>query len=265
MAARHPTRLALYSENDKKYPRELLELDGKLYFVGADGKIKILNPSGKIIIKDKDGNIIGEVDPTTGGTITFPDASTLIADSGVEAAAYGPTENASPAHGETFVVPQLTVNAKGFVTGAVDRVITLPSTAAHPTITMATNTTSNATPKFGSTFTAIDSITKDANGHVTKVNTKTITLKKPSTTYTVNVNTAWTGSAAPYSKSVTVTGLTASDTPIVDVVLSSTYATAQTQLENFSKIFRAVTGANTLTLYSNAKTTGTITLQIKVV
>lgn len=263
---RQPVRLALYSEKDVKYPRELLELDGKLYFVDQSGNIKVLNPSGKIIITDKDGNVIGEVDPTTGGTIKFPDvAEELIKESGVAAGSYGPTANASPAHGDTFNVPEVTVNAKGFVTKVTNRVITLPSAAAHPNIETAADTTSAATPNFGATFTAVDSITRDDNGHVTKINTKTITLKKPSTTYTAAVNTTWSGTAAPYTKDITVTGITATDTPIIDVVLSSTYATAQTQLEDFSKIFRAVTAANKITLYANAKTTAAITLQIKVV
>ncbi len=47
---------------------------------------------------------------------------------------------------------------------------------AHPSITTETDTTSTASPSHGGTFTTIDSITRDLNGHVTKVNTKTITL-----------------------------------------------------------------------------------------
>ena len=47
---------------------------------------------------------------------------------------------------------------------------------AHPTITMGTDTTTTATPAFGESFTAISGLTKDANGHVTKIETKTITL-----------------------------------------------------------------------------------------
>lgn len=47
---------------------------------------------------------------------------------------------------------------------------------AHPTVTMGTNTTSTAGVTLGGTFTVIDSVTKDSNGHVTKINTKTITL-----------------------------------------------------------------------------------------
>lgn len=48
--------------------------------------------------------------------------------------------------------------------------------ASHPTISTSNDSTSTATPEHGRTFTAVDSITRDSNGHVTKVNTKTVTL-----------------------------------------------------------------------------------------
>lgn len=48
--------------------------------------------------------------------------------------------------------------------------------SAHPTITAGTNTTTTANPEFGGSFTAIGTITKDTNGHVTAYETKTITL-----------------------------------------------------------------------------------------
>lgn len=46
----------------------------------------------------------------------------------------------------------------------------------HPTITKSADTTSTASPSHGGTFTCIDSITRETNGHVTKINTKTVTL-----------------------------------------------------------------------------------------
>lgn len=47
------------------------------------------------------------------------------------------------------------------------------------------NNTSTASPASGGTFTAIDSITTNARGHVTAINTKTVTLPvDPNTTYT---------------------------------------------------------------------------------
>jgi hypothetical protein len=62
----------------------------------------------------------------TGGTITS--AGTIAhAESGVTAASYGPSANASPAHKGTFTVPQITVNKYGHVTGVTNRTITLPA------------------------------------------------------------------------------------------------------------------------------------------
>lgn len=46
----------------------------------------------------------------------------------------------------------------------------------HPTIPVTSDTTSTATPSFGGTFTVVDSVTRDANGHVTTINVKTVTI-----------------------------------------------------------------------------------------
>ena len=64
---------------------------------------------------------------------------------------------------------------------------------SHVSITTETDTTSTGTPAHGGTFTCIDSVTRDSNGHVTKVNTKTVTLPSDSNTDTLvtqNVSTA---------------------------------------------------------------------------
>lgn len=55
---------------------------------------------------------------------------------------------------------------------------------AHPTVSKSTDSTSTASPSAGGTFTTVDSVTRDSNGHVTKVNTKTVTL--PSNSITVD-------------------------------------------------------------------------------
>ena len=57
-------------------------------------------------------------------------------------------------------------------------------TINHADITR-TNATSTATPAYGGTFTAIDSITTNARGHVTGVNTKTVTIPASDNTDTV--------------------------------------------------------------------------------
>ena len=50
----------------------------------------------------------------------------------------------------------------------------------HPAIPVTTDTTSTASPTAGGTFTAVDSVTRDSNGHVTAINVKTITLPSAS-------------------------------------------------------------------------------------
>ena len=54
----------------------------------------------------------------------------------------------------------------------------------HPTITKSADTTSTVSPTHGGTFTVVDSVTREANGHVTKINTKTVTLPADSNTDT---------------------------------------------------------------------------------
>ena len=55
----------------------------------------------------------------------------------------------------------------------------------HPTISMGTDDADTATPAFGATFTAVGAIEKDANGHVTKVTTRTVTVPNAAATSSV--------------------------------------------------------------------------------
>lgn len=87
-------------------------------------------------------------------------------------------------------------------------------------------------------------------------------VAKKIVTYTATLDTTWSGSAAPYSKEQTISGILASDTPIIDIVPSSTYATAQSQEEGWSNIYRAVCAANKITFYAHEKPT--VSLPIKI-
>lgn len=92
---------------------------------------------------------------------------------------------------------------------------------AHPTITMQTASTSAASPAHGKTFTAIDNITKDGNGHVTQINTKTITLPGETNLSTATATTA----ASTLSHSGTfkaITGLNVSGHKITPVTTTFT-------------------------------------------
>lgn len=53
--------------------------------------------------------------------------ATTLANSGVTAGSYGPSANAAPVHGGTFSVPYVTVDAKGRLTSASTKTITMPS------------------------------------------------------------------------------------------------------------------------------------------
>lgn len=53
--------------------------------------------------------------------------SATLSNSGVTAGKYGPSDNVSPAHGGSFTVPYLEVDAKGRATAASNKTITLPT------------------------------------------------------------------------------------------------------------------------------------------
>ena len=68
--------------------------------------------------------------------------------------------------------------------------------------------------------------------------------------YTATIAAAgWTGSG-PYTNSVTVNGLLTTDTPTMDLVASSTYATAESEIADYAYIYKATCAANTLTVYA---------------
>lgn len=115
------------------------------------------------------------------------------------------TSTTNLSHGDTFTaIKTVTSDDKGHITRVDTETVTLPTYKAgdnisftpntdndeitikssHESITTNTDTTSTASPSAGDTFTTVDSVTRDSNGHVTKVNTKTVTL--PTTSVTVD-------------------------------------------------------------------------------
>lgn len=86
------------------------------------------------------------------------------------------------------------------------------------------------------------------------------------TTYTATLTTTWTGSSAPYTQTVTITGITSSDTPIVDVILSSTTSTALSQLEAWGCVSKIETATDSITVTClEDKPITAIPIQLKVV
>jgi len=84
--------------------------------------------------------------------------------------------------------------------------------------------------------------------------------------YTATIQAAnWSGSEAPFSQSVSVSGILSTDTPIIDVVMSGTYGTDIERSSQWNYVYRAVTGANSITFYAKTKPTIDLPVQIKVV
>lgn len=104
----------------------------------------------------------------------------------------------------------------------------------------------------------VDGVTSNIQ---TQLNGKAIT-----NTYTATLSTSWSGSSAPYTQTVTVSGITSSDTPIVDVVLSTTTSTALSQLEAWGCVSKITTSTNSITATClEDKPTTAIPIQLKVV
>lgn len=110
-------------------------------------------------------------------------------------------------------------------------------------------------------------ITQDSsNRFVTDAEKTTWNGKANTVTYTGTLASAsWTGASAPYSQTITVTGMASTDNAVTDVALTGTYATDQAILTNFAIVYRMVSGTNQVTAYANAIPTADIPLQFKIV
>lgn len=101
----------------------------------------------------------------------------------------------------------------------------------------------------------------DAYG-ITSADISNWNAKATKTVLTATITAAgWTGSG-PYTNTVTVSGLLATDTPTMDLVASSTYATAQSEIADYGHIYKAVCSANTLTVYATSVPTVDLNIQL---
>lgn len=82
------------------------------------------------------------------------------------------------------------------------------------------------------------------------------------TKYTATIGISWTGSVAPYSQTITVSGLLAADTPLVDIVQTGTEATDATMRDNWGKVTRITTAAGSITVYASEAIAATIPIQL---
>lgn len=83
-------------------------------------------------------------------------------------------------------------------------------------------------------------------------------------TWTATVSTTWTGSSAPYSQAITLSGLLATDNVQIALIPSnaSNMTTTKAEQKELAKIYAGVTSANTLTLYAKSATTQQISIVV---
>lgn len=65
----------------------------------------------------------------------------------------------------------------------------------------------------------------------------------------------WEGSAAPFAQELEITGILESDAPLLDLIPSNVYSTAVQEDEAWGQIYKAVTGADSITFYAKVKPT----------
>ncbi|WP_306569962.1 hypothetical protein [Faecalispora jeddahensis] len=136
-----------------------------------------------------------------------------------------------------------------------------------PDITTLFEGTDGATREnFNQKLSEVNAHGNDTTVHITAAERATWNGKATTATYNATLTTAGWSASAPYTQTVTVSGLLATYNPIADVVLSGTASTAQAQLEAWGCVGRMVAAANSFTAYCyETKPTTAIPLQIKVV
>jgi hypothetical protein len=80
--------------------------------------------------------------------------------------------------------------------------------------------------------------------------------------------TSWTDTSggAPYTKTVTISGITATDIPLLDINFNGvSYTNVEDIQKSWTKVYRAVTNTDEVTFYATEVPTIDVPLQVKVV
>ena len=259
-----------------------------------------ITPSTKTVTATKfSGDFVGTLNGTTipsspkltdttysaGTGLSLSGTTFSLADTDVTSGSYGPTQTAATtlAHSGTFNVPKFTVDAQGRLTSAGHITFTLPASGNTDTkVTMTSSstsgnfpllTTNTASPTSGSAYGSYYDTSVYLNHSTKMLTTVGLTVSTAgnvsgiSKTYTATLpaGSSWSGSAAPYTYALSVSGITANDKPVIDITFSGTYATDKTRCDDWANVYRGVTSANKITFYAHAKPSATIPLQIQVV
>ena len=135
-----------------------------------------------------------------------------------------------------------------------------PVTVVYP---LATPQTYQLTPQQLKTLYGTNNVWADTGDTSVTYSADTkIYLKLSKVVLTATIVAADWASSDPYTNSVSVNGLLATDTPIMDLIASSTYATAQAETADYAYIYKATCADNTLMLYASQAPTVDLNVQL---
>lgn len=149
-----------------------------------------------------------------------------------------------------------------------DGAVTTPKLATNAVTTEKLNSGAVTAAKIGPAAVETAKI-KDENVTTQKLADAAVTRAKldanaVSNVYTATIGTTWTATegAAPYTQTISAPGLLASDNPIIDLVPSASFATAQLELDAWAEIYKLVATDDTLTVYAQSATATAVNIQI---
>ena len=159
------------------------------------------------------GDVTGSASSQAGWSV-----ATTLANSGVTAGSYGPSDNATPGYGATFNVPYITVDAKGRVTAASTKTVKIPaSDDTNNKVTQTVSTDNSELPILAKASNATSTVTDTSKfAAAVKLNpsTGTVTATKFVGPLTGNV----TGNVSGNAGTATKQSSTISDGNYADVV-----------------------------------------------
>ncbi len=153
-------------------------------------------------------------------------------------------------------------------TAWTDRVVQRPRTYTHTENQDSTVTHTPApgtvlyegTPRNALNMNHIEQGVKDCADAINDLETSAVV----ETVYSATIPaTGWAGDSAPYTRTVTVTGIKSTDTPFIDLALTGTYSTDQAMCDNWSFVYRITTANNSITVYSHAKPSASIKIKVR--
>ena len=81
--------------------------------------------------------------------------------------------------------------------------------------------------------------------------------------YTATIGTDWQGTEAPFTQTVAVAGLLASDRPRVDLLPSDDFAAVELEIEDYAKIYRITAEAGAIIVYATEATEVALNIQLE--